>query len=325
MTRKHSLLANVSAFGMSAAERQKGRFMRAPDEHPKPDDAPGSAPVESTPAEPTSFDDAFAVEVASDGPPPADPKAPAEAAPVEAAPVEAAPVEAAPAEAAPPTADEILKGLTEAIKTRAEPAAPAPAAAAAPAAAEQPPIYTTEELNVIAEYHKDWPDVARAETLKRRAEYSDLLAFTFQQVQQQLAPMVEQLRTMGNTMHMGELKTLVPDYSDLVETEVTAWISTQPSYLQAGMNGVMQGGTTDEVADLIGRYRAASGTAPATPAAAPAAVKVPAAPKATELSTAAKQAAASLAPVGSERTQIPVGEDSQDYGSAFARFAALTE
>lgn len=184
-------------------------------------------------------------------------------------------------------------------------------------------VYTPEETQVLTDYEKNWPDVARAETLKRRAEYHDLLKFAFEQVAAFVAPMREQVQTMANALHVGQLKEAVPDYSDDLENKVTGWIDTQPAYLQAPMKQVMQTGTSEEVADLIGRYRAATGAPPA-PAPAPAG-KVPAAPiqaPKTELSNAAKQAADSLAPVSGDRTVVPQGEEAQDYQTAFQKYAA---
>lgn len=194
---------------------------------------------------------------------------------------------------------------------------------------EAPAIYTDEELTALSEYEKNWPDVHKAETLKRKGEYNDLMRFVFNEVAQYVAPLFEQVRAVGNTLHLSELTTKVPDYTENLEAEVNNWIGTQPAYLQPAYNHVMKSGTSDEVADLIGRYRAATGTAPA-PAqpAAPAAMApaVPpaapaAAPKNTELSSAAKQAAASLAPVSGERSHVPQGEDQQDFESAFKRYA----
>lgn len=190
-------------------------------------------------------------------------------------------------------------------------------------------MYQPDELAVITEYEKNWPDVSKAEQLKRRAEYSDIFKFVFSEMQKYVAPAFDQLRVIGNNLHMGELKAAVPDYSDTLESDVTAWIGTQPAYLQAPYKQVMQGGTSEEVADLIGRYRATTGVAPAAAPAAPAPAAAPgvppkasaAAPK-TELSNAAKQAAASLAPVSGDRSQVPQGEDPQDYQSAFAKHAA---
>lgn len=266
--------------------------------------APGAAPAaETPPAEGTA-----AAPAAVPGTPPA-PAAPA--------------AEAPPAAPAPPTAEDIVKGLAERLAQQP----PAPAAPAAPAA-EQAPIYTPEEQALLTEYEKNWPDVSQAEAVKRKGEYHDLLAYTFTEVHKFMKPHLDQIAAMSNTLHEGELKGLVPDYTPAVEADVHKWIETQPSYLQAPYKQVMQQGTSEEVADLIGRYRGATGSAPAPAAAAPAAAApapaaVPAAqPAKTELSNLAKQAAESLAPVSSDRTQVPAGEDPGDFNSAFARYAS---
>lgn len=316
-----------------------------------------AAPVVETPASPTaipdnapSFEDAFAAAAAAENANDTTTISPPNPAPVVEAPVaptpgaeppagtppvvappaaSAAAPEAPPAPAAPaalaapaaPTAEEIVRGLTERL---AQPAV-APVAPAAPAA-EQAPIYTADEQTILADYAKNWPDVAQAEALTRKGEYHDLLKYTFTEVHKFLAPHLAQIAAMGNTLHEGELKTLVTDYTPAMETDVSKWIDTQPSYLQGPYKQVMQQGTSEEVADLIGRYRATTGTAPAPAAPAPAVPAVPApapaAPAKTELSNLAKQAAESLAPVSSDRTQVLASEDPQDFLSAFARYAS---
>jgi len=310
----------------------------------------GVAPSEGTHQNDQEFADAFAAAAAGDGIPPAsDPAAPTEPAPAAApaddvpAPGEGAAPAAepitppaggdsgdvaadgkavAPAEPAPASADDIVKGLADLLKNQS--AAAEPAAAPAAGEPEQQPLYTQDEIGALSEYEKNWPDVAQAETLKRRAEYHDLMKFVFGEVAKYTQPLFEQMRTVGNTLHMGELKQAVPDYSEALEADVAKWIDTQPGYLQNGMKQVMQQGTSDEVADLIGRYRVASGTvtAPAAPAAQ--APTAPGKPAKTELSSAAKQAAESLAPVSGDRSQIPAGEDPDDFVSAFARYAVET-
>lgn len=236
----------------------------------------------------------------------------------------AAPAAAEPAPA-PATADDIVKGLADLLKQQPAPAAQ-PEAQPQAQEQEQAPLYSPEEVGTLSEYEKNWPDVSQAETLKRRAEYHDLMKFVFSEVAKYTQPLFDQLRTVGNTLHLGELKQVVPDYSEALEADVAAWVDTQPAYLQGAYKQVMQQGTSDEVADLIGRYRAATGTAPA-PAPAPAGqapAPAPAKPAQTELSSAAKQAAESLAPVSGDRSQVPQGEDPQDFVSAFARYAAET-
>lgn len=356
MTRK-SLFAIHAFGGMTANERRLGRFLRDGAGHPDP------APAPATPEDPdAAFDAAFEThaneaptpvetgadaggrdggmdpgaapaggEPAAAAPDPADP-APAPTAPADAggAPVPAGQEPPAPAPATPPSpapaapapnADDVLNRLAGLINS--QPATPETPDEPAP----QEPLYNAEEQGLLAEYEKNWPDVAKAETLRRRGEYHDLMKYIFGQVHAYVAPLQEQLRTVGNTLHLTELKASVPDYTPLVEEEVNNWIATQPDYLQEGMARVMQSGTSEQVADLIGRYRAATGVAPQAPpasapatAAAPAATPPAAAPK-TELSSAAIQAAESLAPVSGERSAVPQGEP-EDFDSAFAKYAA---
>lgn len=272
-------------------------------------------PPSAAPAEGANGDAAAPTETPAEPAPAADGQGGTEA---PAAPAVTPPAPEAPAAPAAPTADDIVKGLAEAL--RSPPPAPEVPAAAAP---EQPPIYSSEELEVLADYEKNWVDVSRAETLKRRVEYHDLLKFTFAEFHKYVQPLFDQVTAMGNTLHTGEVKAAVPDYSENLEADVTKWIDTQPAYLQTAYKQVMQSGTSDEVVDLIGRYRGSVGTAPA-PAAPAATVPIPTppAPSKTELSSAAKQAADSLAPVSAERSAVPQGEDPQDFATAFARYAA---
>jgi len=276
------------------------------------DPAPGPAPEPApAPAEPAPVGGEPAP--AEPAPAPAEPGAPA-------APASPAPEEPGPAPATPtgPSAEEIAAALADKLKAPA-PAPETPPAPAAPApAAEAPPLYTQEELGVLQEFEKNWPDVNAAVALQQRAVVHDMLKYVFEQVQQFVGPTIDQVRSIQNNLHTSELKALVSDYDPQLEEKVSSWIDTQPGYLQGALKQVMQTGTSEEVADLIGRYRAETGSAPAAPAA-PAPTPAPA-PQA-QLSDAAKKAAASLAPVSGERSAVPQGEP-QDYDSAFAQYAA---
>jgi hypothetical protein len=359
MNLKNQLLLNGQFGGMTANEQRLGRFIRDGEGHPDP--APVSSP-DPGPAPEPSADDAFdaafkehATETPATDPAPAAPGTEPPAQPADGAapdgttetPAEpAAPAggdsggdppapapsaddkggaPAAPAkdEPAPATADDVLKGLADILKQNQQ----APTEQPAAPAAEAPPIYTADEQAVLEEYAKNWPDVARAEELKRRAEYADIFKYVFTEVASYVAPLFDQMKVVGNTLHTQELTQKVPDYTENLEADVAAWVETQPAYLQPAYKQVMKGGTSDEVADLIERYRAATGTAPAEPApaapaaGAPAASPAPAAAPKTELSSAAKQAAESLAPVSGDRSAVPQGEEVQDFDTAFAKYA----
>ena len=180
---------------------------------------------------------------------------------------------------------------------------------------QQAPLFSAEEATFLSEYEKDFPDVARAEGLRRRAENNVLVQHIFNEVAKVLKPIQDAAFGVMEQQHTANLHQAAPDY-DAVRDKVLDWVETQPSYLQVAYKHVIEQGTVTEVADLINRYKASTGVAPAATAAASAA---PAA-KETELPAAAKQAAAALAPVGSKRSVAAKGEPST-FDDAFAAFA----
>lgn len=300
---------------------------------PELDPTPAPTPVvDPAPApEPDNFADAFAKLALEDGDAnnlnldPQKPADPAPADPVDPAPADPAPADPAPADPAPaptPTpapADEddaVLKKLADLVKNQPAPKAE-PAPAPTPAAEPEPEIYTAEEKEFLAGYEKDWPDVVRAESLKRRAEYRQLTGYVFDQVRAVLAPLQETVQQLAGHTQLSELTRQVPGYSDDLRSQVTEWANNQPTYLQVAYNHVITNGSVDEVADLVKRFRSETGVSPAAQAA-----PAPAPKKDTELPTAAKQAAAALAPVSSKRTQVVQQDDPQDFDSAFAAFAS---
>lgn len=190
--------------------------------------------------------------------------------------------------------------------------------------------FTQEETGVIDNYVKEFPDIAKAEALIRREEYRNVVAYIFAEIGRELSPVVQTIRTLSERTHLGDLQTAVPDYP-VVRDKVIEWAGKQPAYLKAAYDRVITSGTKDEVADLIGRYKAENPTpaAPAAPAvpgvAAPVQGKAPVAPAAPkgELSEAAKKAVAALAPVQTKRSTVAAAPDPQDYDGAFKEFASL--
>lgn len=206
--------------------------------------------------------------------------------------------------------DELLNRFARIVKEKA------PAADEAhqvPSDQQQQPYYTDDEAKFLQDYEKDWPDVAKAEALRRRAEYRDLVGYVFQEVAKEIMPMMDMVRTVSERTHLSDLQSSVSDY-DVVRDKVIEWANAQPPYLRAAYNHVIQQGTVDEVVDLIDRYKQATGSVQRT--AAPASRKME-----TELPTATKQAAAALAPVSSKRSAVIAGQDPNDFESAFASFA----
>lgn len=188
---------------------------------------------------------------------------------------------------------------------------PEPAAQPAPQPAPQPqqtPQFTPDELKALQDYEKDWPDVARAESLKRRAEYQQLIGYVFSELASVLNPVVQQVRGGAESTHLNDLYARVPDY-DQVRDPVIDWVAKQPAYLKNAYGQVVQQGTPEEIADLVNRWRAEN--APAQPQAAPQ-------PKAPN--PAVKKAAAAMAPVSTKRSGA-VSMEPTDFDSAFDQFA----
>ena len=170
------------------------------------------------------------------------------------------------------------------------------------------PLFTPDEMKELEAYEKDWPDVAKAEALRRRGEYSQLIGYVFEQVSQRLRPLEQMTMGGAERSHLNDLYTLIPDY-DQVRDPVLAWVDQQPAYLKNAYMQVAQQGTPAEVADLVGRYKQATG------ARAPAAPVAPSAP-----APAVRKAAAALAPVKSARSNVADAQP-EDFDSAFAAFA----
>ncbi len=187
------------------------------------------------------------------------------------------------------------------------------------------PLFNAEDQNFLTQYMNDFPDVARAERLMRQAEYGMLATRIYNEVAAYFAPKLALLDQLADGYQMDTLVRQVPDY-DTVRDKVVGWVKQQPAYLQTAYNHVIQAGTPDEIADLIGRYRQATGTA------APSAtsgdrtsnggqqVQPPVPAKAPELSPQAKQAAQRLAPVSGKRS-APTQAAPQTFDDAFDAFA----
>jgi hypothetical protein len=256
-------------------------------------DTPPQEPIEEEiPAEPAPAEE-----------PPAEP-VPAEPVPEEPAPEEPAPEEPAPKE----SDDDVIKRLADML---AKQQTPEPQPEPDPTPAPEPELFSAEEKSFLDTYEKEWPDVAKAEALRRRAEYRDLASYMFAEVAKVVQPMRQVLDELATRTHLTDLRSTVEDY-DNVRDKVVDWVQKQPEYLRPAYEYVIDKGSPEEVADLVARYKRETGVSqPIT--------KTP--KKESELPPATKQAVESLAPVGSKRSAIVQGVDPNDFEGAFAEFA----
>lgn len=257
--------------------------MTAPGEEPREEPPPPVEPVMTAPEEPTS-------------PPEEEPTSP-------------------PVEEPKLSDEEILSRFADLVKNSPpqQAAPPPPPQQTQPQAQEQPQYYSPEDIEILKKYEEEWPDVAKAEALRRSAEYKQLVGYVFQEVAKEFSPLVEQLQSLATRTHLTDLQSTVPDYADVRE-KVIDWAQNQPPYLRAAYNHVIQQGTVDEVSDLIARFR--TETQAVTPA-----PSQPRRAKTPDLPPATKQAVAALAPVSSKRSAVVQGIDAADFDSAFESFA----
>lgn len=187
----------------------------------------------------------------------------------------------------------------------------------------EPELYTADEKKLLETYEQEWPEVSRAEELKRRAEYHEIVKHVFNEVAQQMAPVAQMVQTLSERTHVDDLRQTVGEDYDTLRDEVVEWVKTQPSYLQSAYQHVIDQGTVDEVADLVERFRAETGKqAPASAQNQKPSAKQAEKPKKAELPEQTKKAAASLAPVSTKRGAVPQGEEPTDFESAFDKFAS---
>ena len=264
--------------------------------------APAPAAAEQAPA-PAAADPAPAPAAAEQAP------APAAADPAPAPAPAAADPAPAPAAEDPRIAE--LYAQIEALKPKPEPAV-------------QAPLYTADEQAALTKYHEDWPDIAKAEALARRAEYHQLVDHVFkevgkqlQQITERLDPMLEFSRDAGTRTQYQDIVARVPDY-DQVRDKTLAWVETQPEWLKVAYQRVANEGTPDEVAGLIARFK--QETSYAAPSAAPAVPAAPA-PATPAISPAAKAAAAKLTVVKTGRSEAGTAAE-ETFENAFSAYAA---
>ena len=175
-------------------------------------------------------------------------------------------------------------------------------------------VLTNDEIGVVSNYMKEFPEQARAESLRRKAEYNALVTHIYGEVSKVLTPLQEELAELRAERHLAQLQQAQPEYPKLRDP-VIKWVDSQPAFLQDAYKRVIEEGTVDEINTLIERYKAETGMTAQRPAPKPD----------TELPPAAKKAAAALAPVSSKRTAAAQAPSPDDFDGAFSEASAALD
>ncbi len=186
--------------------------------------------------------------------------------------------------------------------------------------------FTDEEKTFLADYEKEWGDVSKGESIKRKAEYVNLVNHIFKQVHAYVEPRLRQaLQTseqFAETNALGIIHKTHSDYDDAMHDAVTAWANGLTGFRKRAALDTIESGEPDDVVDLLTEYKQATGKAQpkvvvdnskttTNGKSTPAATKTP-------LSSAAKAAAAAIAAPVAKRSATGVAQaDPDDFDGAW--------
>lgn len=173
------------------------------------------------------------------------------------------------------------------------------------------PIYTPEQETAIAEFRKEWPEVAAGIDLLMQGflkqTQQSVLQQVFDTLTPALTPVMELYQDSATDRQYATIKATHADYDEIYD-DVLSWIKQQPDYLRGALQRVATEGSAAEVVDMIGRYKTETGKVTQTPSV----------PKVTDLPETAKKAARSLGVVSSKRSAVPQSQDPSDFDGAWA-------
>lgn len=176
-------------------------------------------------------------------------------------------------------------------------------------------MYNADEEAVLKNFEETWPEVDKALALRMRHYGDSILRYAFKEIMGEFAPIRDLVNAMATRTHQQDITAAAGEVTDEEIDRITEWAKdpSHPKYLQDAYAGVISGGSPSEVADLVKRYREATGQAAPPPAAEPSGGE--------ELSEDTKKAVAALAPVDSKRSVVTKTDDPDDFDGAFAKFA----
>ena len=173
------------------------------------------------------------------------------------------------------------------------------------------PLLSEEENKFLQEYDADWPDISKAEAIKRKVEIRQAVEYVFAQMQQALNPLMDKFQETEYNQHEAALVAAHSDYN-AVKDDVISWVGQQQGVRGKLFGEVVKTGTVEEISELVSIWKEATGkTKPQVSGAA-------STPAPTEPPAKAKQAAQKLSVVSSKRTSVPAVSDPNDFDSAWS-------
>ena len=144
------------------------------------------------------------------------------------------------------------------------------------------------DAGVNPDYFGDFSEEALAEGINKLID-ERVKAQVDAQVAQALQPMQQKEQESAAQAHMRTIYEAHQDADSIVESgEFETWKASQPSYIQAALDGVLQQGTAEQVVELLNNYKQSTNSTP-EPAKAE--------PSKDELKAKAREAIKNTAPV----------------------------
>jgi hypothetical protein len=158
---------------------------------------------------------------------------------------------------------------------------------------------------LLDEVKQDFPNLMKAvDLLVKRAET---------RIRSEYAPVAETVANSARERHFNAIRSVHEDF-DQVKDRLKSWVDQQPAYLRPGYEAVLSHGTTEDVIDLLNRYKQSMGIRKAAPS--------------KPNQDRARQRAAEAAEVVRTRSApvVPRGEpDKNDYEAAFAEAVSRSQ
>jgi hypothetical protein len=122
-------------------------------------------------------------------------------------------------------------------------------------------LLTDEEKEILKEHDDDYDSISKAESIRRNATAKKLLQVVdsrFAIVGEALKSIIAEVQKGSDEKHFSAIEAAHKDYKTL-RSDIKAWIGIQPKYLQAGLNEAYSAGSSEEVIDLITRFKKETG------------------------------------------------------------------
>lgn len=118
------------------------------------------------------------------------------------------------------------------------------------------------DAGVNPDYFGDFSEEALAEGIKRLVN-ADVAAQVKAQVAEALKPMQAKEQESALEAHNRTIYEAHQDADSIVESgKFEAWKASQPSYIQAALDGVLQQGTAEQVVELLNNYKQSTTSTP---------------------------------------------------------------